>query len=368
MNRVLKNINYIFNKWVDGEIGAPLHYSLFLPLYILSMFYGIGVNLRLFLYHIGIFKIKRLDCKVISIGNITMGGSGKTPMAIYLAEKFKARGKKVVILSRGYKGKIKDIGIVSDGENILLGPDEAGDEPYLMAVKLETVPVIAAKNRYKAGRYAIEKFHADIIILDDGFQHIKLHRDIDLLLVDSMRGFSNGHLFPLGALRESITGLNRASLVMIKGGLSSVNPAIAKFGHQLPAIRFLSNSPVIFFSYRSQGIINLADNTKLTIDILKGKKVAALSGIADPKSFKNTLDNLGALVQKEVVFPDHYSYTHNDIQTIIKETSGIDMIITTMKDAVKLKYFSIEHLPIYALEIGVEIENLEIFEKTIGFQ
>lgn len=352
MDKISEKAAHIYNKLnYEGEKGF-LYYSLFLLLYPFSILYGIAVRFRFFLYGAGFLKKRSLGCNVISIGNITVGGSGKTPMTIFLAEKLKEKGKKVVILSRGYKGKIKDIGVVSDGNNIILSPEDAGDEPYLMAAKLKTVPVIVGRDRYKTGLYAIEKFKPDVIILDDGFQHVSLYRDIDILLVDSRRGFGNGHLFPLGMLREPLSGLKRASVFMIKGKPS--------------AITLLKDRPIIFFSYKPKAVSSLFDNSILSVDSLKGKKIAALFGIADPKSFKHTLEGLGASVIKEIAFPDHYAYTYKDIQIIAGEAEGVDMVITTMKDAVKLKSFPIEYLPIYALDIEVEIENSEIFEKVAG--
>ncbi|MBI5875188.1 MAG: tetraacyldisaccharide 4'-kinase [Deltaproteobacteria bacterium] len=349
----------VYNKLSQGDEKGFLYYSAFLPLYLLSLLYGIGVRFRFFLYRVGLFKVRRLGCKVISIGNITVGGSGKTPMTIFLAEKLKEKGKKVVILSRGYKGKIKDIGVVSDGNNIILSPEDAGDEPYLMAAKLKTIPVIVGRDRYMTGLYAIERFKPDVIILDDGFQHIRLYRDMDIVLIDLRKGFGNGHLFPLGILREPLKGLKRASVLMIKGN----ELEITNYELRITNLK-KQNKPFILFNYKPQAIINLVDGSRLSVDILKGKKVVALSGIAEPKSFKHTLEKLGASVIKEIALPDHYAYTHKDVQIIAREAEGADMVITTMKDAVKLKSFSIEYLPIYALDIEVEIENSEIFEKV----
>ncbi|MEK6539527.1 MAG: tetraacyldisaccharide 4'-kinase, partial [Deltaproteobacteria bacterium] len=180
--KISEQISSIYSQWIEGERRGL--YFLLPFLYIFSILYGIGVRLRLFFYRIGAFKIRRLNCKVISIGNITVGGSGKTPMTIHLAEWLRDRDKKVAILSRGYKGRIKDSGIVSDGEKILLGPEDAGDEPYLMAARLKNIPVIVGRDRHRAGMYAIEKFRPDVIILDDGFQHIGLVRDLDIVLID----------------------------------------------------------------------------------------------------------------------------------------------------------------------------------------
>lgn len=353
----MKKIIQLYNKLSQVDEKGFLYYFTFLPLYLLSVFYGIGVELRFFLYRIGLFKTRRLDCKVVSIGNITVGGSGKTPMTIYLAERLSKAGKKAVILSRGYKGKVKDIGVVSDGKDILLGPEDAGDEPYLMAVKLKTVPVIVGRDRYKTGRYAIERFKPDVIILDDGFQHIRLFRDLDILLVDGARGFGNNHLFPLGVLREPLKGLGRAGFIMVKGKAGAIS-------NQLSAV----SSSLVSFAYKPQIIANLTNDSRLPVDALKGKKIAALSGIADPKSFRDTLKKLGASVIKELAFPDHYAYTNEDAQNIIREAAGADMIITTMKDWVKLKCFSTGNMPIYVLDIEVEIKDLEIFDKAVGIE
>ena len=362
MVRISKKITQIYNKLNQEDEKGFLYYFVFPPLYFISILYGIGVRLRFFLYRIGLFKTRKLNCKVISVGNITIGGSGKTPMAIYLAKRLRQKGKKVVILSRGYKGKIKNIGVVSDGENILLGPEDAGDEPYLMAARLKTVPVIVGRDRYKTGLYAIEKFNPDYLILDDGFQHIRLARDIDILLIDSKRGFGNGYLFPLGILREPLNGLKLASLFMVKGERSA-------FSHQLSAINFSNDCPIISFSYKPQTLINLADGNRLNTDILKGKKVVALSGIADPISFKDTLESLGAVVVKEISYPDHYCYIADDLNCAIDEAKGTDMVIVTEKDGVKLKRLSIKSLAVHALEIDVEIRDKDseiFFAKAAG--
>lgn len=345
LDNMSKRLTHIYNKLNQEDEKDFVYYSAFIPLYFLSLLYGIGVRLRFLLYCIGVFKTHRLDCKVISIGNITTGGSGKTPMAIYLAERLLERGKKVIILSRGYKGKIKDVGVVSDGENILLGPEDAGDEPYLMAVKLKTVPVIVGRDRYRTGMYAIERFKPDIIILDDGFQHIRLARDMDIALIDSRRGFGNGYLFPMGILREPLSGLNRASFFMIKGNeWQSAN--LTK-----------QNKPIISFNYKPQAVINLLDNSRHNVDTLKGKKVIALSGIAEPKSFSETLKELGAIIIKEIIYPDHYLYTFDDLKKIKDIAAEAEIIVTTEKDGVKLKRLSIKDLPIYAIAVDVNIKN-----------
>ncbi|MEK7688856.1 MAG: tetraacyldisaccharide 4'-kinase, partial [Deltaproteobacteria bacterium] len=268
------------------------------------------------------------------------------------------RGKKAVILSRGYKGKIKDAGVVSDGKNILLGPEDAGDEPYLMAVKLKTVPVIVGRDRYRTGMYAIERFKPDIIILDDGFQHIRLARDTDIVLIDSRRGFGNGYLFPMGILREPLYGLNRASFFMVKGKSSAIS-------QQLSASNFFKDRPIISFDYKPQAVINLLDNSRHNVDTLKGKKVIALSGIAEPKSFSETLKELGAIIIKEIIYPDHYFYTFDDLKKIKDIAAEAEIIVTTEKDGVKLKRFLIKDLPIYTIAVDVNIKNTKDFNEIL---
>lgn len=348
-----KGLTHIYNK-INQEDGKDfVYYAVFVPLYFLSLLYGIGVRLRFLLYCIGVFKTHRLDCKVISVGNITIGGSGKTPMAIYLAKQLLERGKKAVILSRGYKGNIKDVGVVSDGKNILLGPEDAGDEPYLMAVKLKTVPVIVGRDRYKAGMYAVERFKPDIIILDDGFQHIRLHRDMDIALIDLRRGFGNGYLFPMGILREPLSGLRRASLIMFKG-LNPLSPPFDGF-----------NCQTISFSYKAKEVSSLFDGSILNVDTLKGKKAVALSGIADPKSFSETLKELGAIVIEEIVYPDHHFYTSDDLKKIKDIAAEAEIIVTTEKDGVKLKRLSIKDMPIYTIAVDVDIKNTKDFNEIV---
>lgn len=359
-----KRLNHIFHTWCEDGEKDILYYLLFPLLYILSFFYSTGVKLRFFLYRFGIFKTHRLACTVISIGNITIGGSGKTPIAMYLAERLESIGKKVVILSRGYMGKINDIGVVSDGENIFLNPVNAGDEPYLMALKLKTVPVIVGRDRYKAGLYAIEKFSPDVIILDDGFQHIRLARDVDILLVDSRRAFGNGYLFPLGILREPLSGLKRATLVLLKKSGKNTQESeeknIAKLTGQM------KDFPIITFTYKPVAIRNLVNGARLQIDFLKGKRVATLSGIADPKSFKGTVEGLGAVVVREFSYPDHYNYSSYDLNNIAQQMDGIVMLITTEKDAVKLTKLLKGNLSIFALEIDIHIKNPDILNKAVG--
>ena len=196
----------------EKSLGTKI---LLLPLYLLSVPYQWAVRTRILFYNIGLLKTKRLPCPVISVGNITVGGTGKTPLVMLLARGLKERGIKIAILSRGYKRKKNSDSLVSDGQNLFLSPEAAGDEPYLMANALKGVPILVGKDRFMTGQMALERFGVRGLLLDDGYQHLHLHRDLNILLIDSNVGFGDGHLLPRGILREPLSHLQRADLFVL---------------------------------------------------------------------------------------------------------------------------------------------------------
>lgn len=351
-------------RWMYGEDPGTFIHAL---LYLLSVFYGLLVKARLFLYGSGVIKTKRLPCRVVSVGNITVGGSGKTPVTMHLAELFKQAGLRVAILSRGYKRAGRGVAVVSDGEKTLLGPEEAGDEPYLMASKLKGVPVIVGKDRVKSGALAVRDFSARVLILDDGFQHIRLERDFNILLVDPKPGDS--FLVPRGTLREPVSEAARADLVMVKGGGGEEEgPGIGK---AFEAIVAGSGKPVKSFSYRPAGCLDIKDGAVKETGYINGKRVLALSGIAEPASFIETLARAGAVVADTLTYPDHHGYTPSDIDEIINRArdKGLDLVVTTEKDAVKLKAHAgrFSALTVVALTIEVVTEGIEgLFGEKSG--
>ncbi|MDO8426987.1 MAG: tetraacyldisaccharide 4'-kinase, partial [Deltaproteobacteria bacterium] len=340
MSGLRKNIE----RWMrQDEIGTLP--GLFLSS--LSSVYSSGVRLRSFLYGSGIYRAKRLPCRVISVGNLTVGGTGKTPVAIHIAEFLKKNNARVAILSRGYKGSTKGVTAVSDGKNILTGPKEAGDEPYLMAERLKGVPVVIGADRYKAGLFAIENFSPDFIILDDGFQHIRLARDLNILLIDSIEGFGNGHLLPRGILREPVEAVKRADMIMVKGGASKDD--LKRF-----------DKPVFEFSYKPIALRDINNNIEAGLGFITGRKVLAIAGIASPSSFFKSLAELNADIIKTLSFPDHHDYIQSDINEIRARSRGAELIIATEKDGVKLKGQSLG-LPAFSLAIDAEIKDKETF-------
>lgn len=323
-------------------------------LWLISLIYGVVVVLRLKLYDLGIKKKYKLKCKTISVGNITVGGSGKTPFTIMLAKILVSDGKKVCILSRGYKRKSKGIVVVSDYEKILTTVEDSGDEPYLMASKLKTVPVIVGSSRFESGKVAIEKFKPDVIILDDGYQHIQLKRDLNIMLVDGSQGFGKS-LLPLGMLREPIRELKRAHIFFSKGSIEDKNKVAP-----------LKEDDIAVFNLKPTELYNHLGE-KITLEELNGKKVSILCAIANPNSFKATLKKLEVKIDRELIFNDHQWFDGFVKDEIINLSNKSELIVTTEKDFVKLKYANIEQQNIYALETEARLDGgLEKLKNLIN--
>lgn len=320
-----------FRELVDGKREKLQDRLLLRCLKFLSLFYSLSLRLRAFVYGAGLLRSRRLPRPVISVGNLTVGGTGKTPMVAWLARYLIGKGKRVVVLSRGYGGSAHgEIRMVSDGEAILLSPDEAGDEPVLLAKTVPGLAVVIGADRYRAGVYALETLKPDIFILDDGFQHIRLQRDLNILLVDSRRPFGNGFTLPAGLLREPVVAASRADVVVATrsaDGMSLENPVPGK--------------PFLMAAHTLEGMLPLDGGTLAPLSRLKGVRVMAFSGIADPGSFFDALERAGVPLVATLAFPDHSTYGDEELTAICKlrDTSNIAILITTGKDAVKLTQF-----------------------------
>jgi tetraacyldisaccharide 4'-kinase len=324
--------------------GKSRLFSLESILSVAASFYGLIMRIRNGLFEFRIFKQKKLPCKVISVGNIALGGTGKTPMTVYLAGKLIGLGYRVAVVSRGYKGGFeKTCGIVSNGKDILAGPVDSGDEPFLMAVKLKDIPVVAGRKRYNAGLAAVKNFNPDIIILDDGFQHRKLFRDIDLLLLDSKRPFGNGRLFPGGFLREPADSIVRADAFI----LTRSSPDAAAARSELKAVS--DRQPVFeacntFYYFRvakdapAGPAYGFTDEISNDFSLISRKRVVAFAGIAGNDNFRKTLAESGCDVAEFFDFPDHYRYSGDDMEKISKAVSdkGAEIVMTTEKDFARM--------------------------------
>jgi tetraacyldisaccharide 4'-kinase len=333
---------------------------LLFPLYFLSLPYGAVVRIRYLLYSMGLFHSKHLPCPVISVGNITVGGTGKTPLVITLAKGLMGRGIPMAILSRGYKGKGSSRPLVSDGKTVLLSPEESGDEPFQMAKALKGIPVLVGKDRFSNGQLALQQFDIRGVLLDDGYQHLQLHRDLNILLIDSEIGFGDHHLLPRGILREPLEHLRRAHLFLLTKVEDPENCRLLE--KMLREIH--PSSPVFHSHYEPQGLIG-SDGEWVGLQALKGKKALAVSGIANPAHFSLLLRKCGMEIVREMIFPDHHRFTSKDLFAIEKESKEADWTVTTEKDIVKLGKMKIVRPPLLALRIEMKIWEEEEFYKKI---
>ncbi len=281
-------------------------------------------------------RAKRLECPVISVGNILCGGTGKTPAVEYIAERLLGEGRRIAVLSRGYmRSGTSPFTVVSDGEKLLPGAAGGGDEPVMLAENLPGVPVISGKNRYRTGALALSEYGVSGVILDDGFQHYSLARDMDIVVIDSTRPFGNGYLLPRGALREKPGSLRRADLLI----LTHVNfcDDIGRVREML--FRAAGEKPVVETVHMAAGFRGINSGAELPPGGLDGKKAVALSGIGSPWLFEKTLSARGITVLASCRFPDHHPYTRKDVEAVSEKARrlGADCVITTLKDAVRLK-------------------------------
>lgn len=307
-----------------------------------SLFYGIGSGLKNLLYDRGILKPKKVDAFVISVGNVTTGGVGKTPVVAKIAKYYISNGEKVAIISRGYGGALsnKQINVISDGNEIFCNARLAGDEPFWLAENVNGAIVITSKNRTEAAEYAIQKYGTTKIILDDGFQHRKLYRNLDIVLVDSDKMYGNEHLLPAGPLREGKEAFNRINkLIIVSKNIDHTRvEKLAKITSKK------MNIPVSICYTEPDYVYNIK-----TGEILDdGAEITAVSAIGQPEQFYNFLTNFK--VKKTITFDDHHRYQAEDLP------DGI--IVTTEKDAVKLKDFN--RTDIYALKLKTTIDVGEL--------
>ena len=338
-------------------------------LFLLSKIFHVLINIRRWLYNMRIFRDKTLGVQVIAIGNLTVGGTGKTPVVEKFARELRDAGRNVAILSRGYRSKPKPFmelmlnkiflredqtppRVVSDGKSLLLDSEMAGDEPYMLASNLRDVVVLVDKDRVKSGRYAIEKFGCDTLLLDDGYQYWSLRgRRHDVVLIDRQQPFGNEHLLPRGTLREPHSHLARAQTIFITksdGKTAELRERIAQFN---------PNAAVIECVHHPLYLEDIFTGEKTTLDLLRGKKVASLSGIAQPESFEQSLVSLGAEVVYSKRFADHHRFTQQEVLNAINrgKKRQADVIITTQKDAVRFPKIDRRDLPIYFMRVEIKI-------------
>jgi tetraacyldisaccharide 4'-kinase len=310
--------------------------------------YRAALTLRGWLYGAGLIRPQRLPRPVISVGNIEAGGTGKTPLVRLLAEMLSGAGLRVAIVSRGYRGKAAGaVNVVSDGRQVMLGPREAGDEPYLLARSLPKVCVLTGRRRVEPGLAAVQRLGAEVIILDDGFQHRALERDLDIVVLGE--GSSEGaRLLPRGLLREPLSALARADAFIIAGKGAG------------PLARRFPGKPCFEARQVPDGLRRMGSGETMPLEQLSGRRVVAFCGIGGPQRFRRTLEGLGADVRAFHPFPDHHAYSAGEVETLGREAaSGQAMLITTEKDAARLEGVALPREAPWVLSVRLEVSDLE---------
>jgi tetraacyldisaccharide 4'-kinase len=347
---------YLYNLATDRADGV-FAAAAKLPLLVLSWIYGLVVRILVFFSRINPYQA---PCKVISVGNITLGGTGKTVVVEYLARFLKSQGRKVAILSRGYKRK------VTLHASRFTSHEQMGDEPYMLLQKLKDVPVIVDADRKRAIEKAVKDYAVDAVILDDGFQQWGIKKDLEIVCVDAVCAFGNRKLLPRGILREPLTALKRADAVLLtKCNLNSDTGGLKDFLKEIkPGLEIFEAA------HRPVGFYPLGEPEKLTSpDSLKEKNAALFSGIAGPVSFEQLIKGLEINVGLSFIFPDHYHYTQGDLDRIFSETRAnkIDTIITTEKDAARLGDVRCAdyHVRLLVLAIELSLKDEQRFRDRI---
>lgn len=351
-------------------------------LFCLSRLYRNVVQLRLTLYRERVLRQRMLGCFVVSVGNLTVGGTGKTPVVEVFARTLSGKGRKVAILSRGYRSKpqplwvrflslfLKDYKsvpprVVSDGKHLLMDSSLAGDEPYMLAANLKDVCVVVDKDRVKGGLYAIRELGADTLLLDDGFQYLRLKPTVSILLIDSTNPFHNHHPLPRGLLREPIKNVRRADFVFLtksSGGshLRHLKEFIRKHNPK---------AEIIECTHRPKHLQDVYTEEREPLSHLQGRRVAAISGIAVPESFENFLRELGAEIVHFERYADHHRYHQQELIDFVNgsQEAGAELIVTTEKDAVRFPRLDRRDVPIFFLRVEIDIlSGEESFNECIS--
>lgn len=338
-------------------------------LWCLSLLYRVIVQARLALYRNRIFRSHSHGCLVISVGNLTVGGTGKTPVVELLARALQEGGRRVAILSRGYKSvprpfilrlldkitKKKAVfvpRVVSDGQSLLLDSRTAGDEPFMLANNLRGVVVLVDRDRVKSGSYAVKEFQSDALILDDGLQYIRMRHGLEIVLVDRQAPFGNEFMLPRGTLREPPRNLRRATHIFLTKCDGSDNSAIIA-----RIRRYNRTADIIECAHRPKHLRNLVTGEIKPLEFLRGLRIGSLCGIAVPESFENALRQLGAEIEISKTYADHHRFSPKEIESFIRRCGRreLDAILTTEKDAVRIPRIMEPEVPLHYLRVEIEI-------------
>lgn len=351
---------------VVGDERGAVSWIVRAALWPLSIIYCLGLRVYLAAYETGLRRRHRLGVPVVSVGNLTFGGTGKTPAVESICRALQAEGRRVAVVSRGHGGKARGCVVVSDGTEIRCGSEDAGDEPVQLARSLPGVAVIVGKDRRAAGELACSRFAPDLIVLDDGMQYWQLHRDVEIAIVDVRKPFGSGLVMPAGDLREPARGLRRAHILLVNTPAvldpQAYNSVVSKL------MRLVPEAAVFRCGREPADVRAVGEGASPGADGIKGRRVFAFCGIRGPLGFLDTLDMLRARVVGVMTFPDHYRYDSVDIRRIREESErvGAELLITTEKDAARLGDRAQEIDRLCTLVVRLEIEDIGRFTQHIS--
>ena len=384
LREIGEHIEQYFIEIIRERRKAPFDSFVKGLLFVASRFYLRAINTRIWLYDNRVIRYRAIGCLVVSIGNLTCGGTGKTPIVEIFARTLSQKGRRVAVLSRGYRSKDKrgffeklrkrlfskkmevPPRVVSDGKNLLHDSITAGDEPYMLASNLKDVAVLVDKDRVKSGLYAIDEFGTDVLILDDGFQYLRLKADMNIILVDSTSPFDNHHVLPRGLMREPIEHILRADYVFLTKSdgsprLRHLKEFIRKHNHR---------AEIIECCHKPKYLEEVFDRGRRhPLESLQGKKIASISAIANPASFEGFLEDLGGELVLKRHYADHHRYRQQEMIDFINDAkaAGAELIVTTEKDAVRMPRLDRRDIDIQFLRVEIDIlSGQENFDQCIS--
>ncbi len=384
LREIGEHIEQYFIEIIRERRKAPFDSFVKGILFVASRFYLRAINTRIWLYDNRVIRNRAIGCLVVSIGNLTCGGTGKTPIVEIFARTLSQKGRRVAVLSRGYRSRDKrgffeklkkrlfskkmevPPRVVSDGKNLLHDSITAGDEPYMLASNLKNVAVLVDKDRVKSGLYAIDEFGTDVLILDDGFQYLRLKAHINIVLVDSTSPFDNHHVLPRGLMREPIEHLLRADYVFLTKSdgsprLRHLKEFIRKHNHR---------AEIIECCHKPKYLEDVFDRgRRFPLETLQGKKLASISAIANPASFEGFLEDLGGDLVLKRHYADHHRYRQQEMIDFINDAkaAGAELIVTTEKDAVRMPRLDRRDIDIQFLRVEIDIlSGRENFDQCIS--
>ncbi len=332
---------------------------------LLSVGYRMALAVRERAYRSGLLSTGRLSCPVVSVGNITLGGSGKTPMVELVTLALRELGAVPAVISRGYGRNTRGAHVVADRDRVSLGPRAAGDEPVMLAERLPGIPVIVGENRLEAGRLAVEACGATAVVLDDGFQHRTLGKDLEIVVVNGRAPWGNQRLFPRGMLREPLSALRRSDLFVVTNPSSSADVESV----ERTVRRHNEHAPVLTARYEVVEAREMGSGVRVTVGELSGRRLLAFAGLGSPGGFAATLTSAGVRLAGLVEYPDHYWFTQTDLGELETQATaiGAEGLMTSEKDWMRLRGLGLPSFPVWVLAVRLTIESdRDVLPQALG--